>query len=180
MGSIYDLLTIPLPPKTRGLRVYVRKPITERFWALVTKTDDCWTWDAATDKDGYGLFTIESGFIIKAHRASYILANGDIENSLWVLHNCDNPTCVRPSHLYLGTAQNNSDDMISRGRENFPKGSARTQSKLVEEDIIYIRQLRKDGLTLVEIASYYGVSFQLISQILNNKIWLHVPSEVIE
>lgn len=95
-----------------------QRPVEERFWEKVDKSSECWLWLGAKSKEGYGYFAFE-GKQTGAHRASYILAHGPIPDDLWVLHNCpggDNPSCVRPAHLWLGTVTDNNRDMFAKGR----------------------------------------------------------------
>lgn len=90
----------------------------ERFWSKVARTQneaDCWLWLGATRAGGYG--SIKVGRKLEmAHRVSYLLAHGSIDEGLCVLHRCDNPSCVNPSHLFLGTKKDNTADRISKGR----------------------------------------------------------------
>lgn len=101
------------------------RTIEDRFWSHVVKSSDpdgCWTWDGARQQPfGYGMFGVTSKRIVGAHRFSYQLRHGAIPEGLQVCHHCDNPPCVRPDHLFLGTAVDNSRDMVSKGRANFPK-----------------------------------------------------------
>lgn len=105
--------------------VSVRKPvqrtragIEQRFWAKVSKTEGCWYWTGAPDKDGYGTLNKPGSPTrkIKAHRFSFILHYGTIHNSTMVLHKCDEPSCVRPDHLFDGDAKANAMDMSRKGR----------------------------------------------------------------
>lgn len=91
-------------------------PLTpeERFWAKVEKGPDCWEWKAFRNK-GYGKFTY-NGRMYLAHRLSWILTNGPIPDGLGVLHSCDNPPCVNPDHLFLGTQLDNMRDASNKGR----------------------------------------------------------------
>lgn len=88
----------------------------ERFWRYVDKTDECWTWTGGRINGGYGCFSVDGETNVAAHRFSYQLHNGEIPAGLVVCHRCDNPPCVRPDHLFLGTQLDNVRDMFSKGR----------------------------------------------------------------
>lgn len=90
----------------------------ERFWSKVARTEneaDCWLWLGATRAGGYGSIRVARKLEM-AHRVSYLLAHGSIDEGLCVLHRCDNPACVNPAHLFLGTKKDNTSDRISKGR----------------------------------------------------------------
>jgi len=93
-------------------------PLSDRFWSHVDTSGECWVWTAAraSKRGGYGRFGIENQQTEYAHRVSWRLAYGPIPTGLWVLHHCDNPPCVRPSHLFLGTQVENMADMTIKGR----------------------------------------------------------------
>lgn len=87
----------------------------DRFWANVDKSEDCWFWLGGRDRDGYGEACFD-GKKIRAHRLSWTLEFGDRPGNLGVLHKCDTPPCVRPSHLFLGNNADNVRDRIAKGR----------------------------------------------------------------
>lgn len=127
-GMILSCGCLGIERRAAAIRALVI-PIAERFWAKVQKIDDadsCWIWSAKTNHGGYGLIT-EAGAgsrTLSAHRVSYEINIGPIAEGLLVCHRCDNPPCVRPSHLFLGTNQDNIDDCIRKGRRNFQTTSA--------------------------------------------------------
>lgn len=92
----------------------VPTPVAERFWEKVTQGPECWGWTGARTEAGYGMINV-GGVATYAHRVSWDIANGDA-GQLYVLHSCDNPSCVRPDHLFLGTHQDNMVDMASKNR----------------------------------------------------------------
>lgn len=114
-----------------------------RFWAKVEKTDTCWNWTGAKLLKGYGKIGAgKRGTGSRcAHRVSWELANGPIPSGLWVLHHCDNPPCVRPDHLFLGTPADNNADMCAKGRSRFgtaPRGTHCKRGHPVTEENTYV------------------------------------------
>jgi hypothetical protein len=143
--------------------------------------NNCWIWKRYKDKDGYGRPGFK-GKPILAHRLSYLTFVGEIPNNLFVLHNCDNPSCVNPKHLFLGDHQDNMNDKVNKNRQSRLKGEDAGNSKLVQEEVDEIRTLyfaelaeRAKGkgiqLTQRELAKRFGVGGMAISNIVNNKVW---------
>ena len=129
------------------------------------------------DKSGYVKFT-RGGKSVYQHRLAYCQARGlklaEIKGKL-VLHTCDNRKCMNPEHLILGTALDNSMDMMAKGRNcttHSPKGSATGTAKLTEADVLAIRSRTRD--LQKDIAQDYGVSRQVISTILLRQAWKHI------
>lgn len=92
------------------------QPVLDRFWARIEKTDTCWNWTRGKTKSGYGQMSVH-GRKTHMHRFSYELHFGTIPNGLLVCHHCDNPSCVRPDHLFLGTDADNARDKVLKGRQ---------------------------------------------------------------
>jgi hypothetical protein len=112
-------------------RELVKGPPEIRFWAKVKvgEAHECWPWTASVfkDRNGYGKFQAGQGIgktnVVYAHRSSYELASGPIPVGMDVLHSCDNPPCVNPAHLHLGTAADNAREMVERGRDQWSNGT---------------------------------------------------------
>jgi hypothetical protein len=149
--------------------VYPRESINKRFWSKVDKkeSDECWNWKGCTKPKGYGKI-VNGKEKFSAHRFSWMIHNGDPGN-LWILHKCDNPSCVNPNHLFLGTPIENTQDMISKNRK--PLGEKHNSSKLTNQDIY---DIRKSNLTQTKLAEIYGVDQTQISNIKNRKQWKHI------
>lgn len=128
----------------------------ERFEKKIKK-EDCWVWIGAKNQKGYGLFRISGGKTIAAHRFSYLLYNGEI-GEMNVLHKCDNPSCVNPKHLFLGTNQDNVDDKMKKGRHNCRRVLSDKQVEEIRETNVY-RGFYRD------FAKKFGVSDVAILQI---------------
>jgi hypothetical protein len=150
------------------------KPLMERFMEKVRKGENCWEWIGGKQAHGYGVIR-QNGKNKSAHRISYQLFIGIIPDGLCVLHKCDNPSCVNPDHLFLGTQLDNNRDAIAKGRTYYPKGE-NNHSKLLNIHIPIIRKLHKRGISQTNIAKQYGVSQQLISNIITGKTWKHLPA----
>ena len=161
----------------------MRQTLAERFWSRVDKLGptDCWNWSGYTNANGYGQFSIK-GHIL-AHRASWIINIGPLpEGEGWhgtcVLHHCDNPACVNPDHLFIGSNQDNVDDMNRKGRAVHPptyRGESHPLSKVTECAVMQIRKYyAAGGCTQKWLASIYGVNHTQISAIVNRKVWRHI------
>lgn len=151
--------------------------LLERFMKYVNINNDsgCWDWIGNIDHYGYGRI----GFKMKAYRASRasILLFKNIDpGKLFVCHKCDNPKCVNPDHLFVGTQKDNMIDCKSKKRT--ASGSRNGTSKLKEDDIKIILELARENKTHLEISKIFGVSRSNIGSIINKKRWKHLNMEV--
>jgi len=148
--------------------------VNERFWMKVDKSGSCWNWTACKNSDGYGQFWIDVTNYL-AHRIAYELAFGPIPDRLHVLHHCDNPGCVRVSHLFLGTDKDNMDDKTKKGRGNQASGEKHGMAKLTEDKVKQIRKAYSDGnTTLVKLAEKYEVEPKTIHRVIHAETWKNV------
>jgi hypothetical protein len=150
-----------------------------RFWHKVKKTDGCWVWTAASaapggrgDNENRGRFYY-LGRLSVAPKVSWELSHGPIPKGLFVCHHCDNPICVRPEHLFLGTAADNMADMSAKGRHVAGRmpGALNHKAKLREDQVIAIRN---DSRRLSVVAADYGVSKNQIWLIRKGYAWKHL------
>lgn len=154
------------------------KTLEQRFWEKVNKTETCWIWTASKDAAGYGFFRVESSSSMrKAHRVAWELTFGSIPyrrefHGTVVMHTCDMPSCVRPSHLTLGTQKENMNSASVKGRIAHAERSG--NHKLTSQEVRDIRRLRRDlGVPHAVIGLAYGVNASVVSLLVRRKIWSH-------
>lgn len=144
----------------------------DRFMQKVEKTAECWIWTARTTRQGYGRF-FANGRNNLAHRVSYEMFVG-VAGDMHVLHRCDNPSCVRPDHLFLGSNKDNVDDKVAKGRTPPAKGELNPHSRLKKEDVLKIRSMHANKVPRSLIAKEFAVVPAYINQIVNRKAWRHI------
>lgn len=151
--------------------------VCPRFDEKVEKGDGCWLWTGNKLPTGYGRFSFD-GHYYQAHRVAYQFVYGLIARKLFVCHACDNPSCVRPDHLFAGTHEDNMADMWRKGRgskNGIPQpGELNPQAELSERDVMLIRALAARGIPQILLADVWEVSFQHVSDIVRGERWGHV------
>ena len=146
---------------------------SERFWSQVDigEPDACWIWKGKQDQ-GYGRFYMGSKRVY-AHRAAWHLTYGPIPRGLNVLHKCDEPACVNPKHLRLGTQRQNMKDMVEKGRSL--AGERNPGAKLKEDQVKEILRIHGEGkLNMKEISRLVGISYNVVRRIIKREDWKHV------
>jgi hypothetical protein len=146
-----------------------------RFMVKVSSTSpgDCWKWVGARKPSGYGNFYLD-GKYVGAHCAAFVLFfNKKVPHGMYVCHRCDNPSCVNPAHLFLGTPAENQSDMARKGRAVGMRcgGELHPMAKLTEAKVAEIRRRRSAGERLKVLAHAFSVSEATISLIARRKIW---------
>lgn len=182
-------------PKRKGRQ---RIPLEQRFWAKVDKNGPvpehmphlgpCWVWTAARNSTGYGVLSKggkRRADLHQAHRLSWQLHHGDA-GDLFVCHRCDNPSCVRPDHLFLGTAADNMRDMRAKGRSGRGKAGPceskweppveprPAKARLTEPQVRDIRARHAAGETRASLAEHFGISTMMVGYIVRGRYWAHV------
>lgn len=177
-------------------------PLEDRFWpkVAVASDDECWTWQANRNNHGYGLIRLGgTARKVLAHRAVYEMRCGPIPDGMVVLHRCDNPRCVNPAHLLLGTMRQNTADMYAKGRarpygidiecrdifqprkrvraSRGPKrrGELNHMAKLTEELVMRYRAELAAGKPLRQLARETGLDRKTLMSMRDRRSWAHVP-----
>jgi hypothetical protein len=162
--------------------MYKHRDMLVRFWSKVKigQASECWGWTASKNRAGYGRIGCRKGVAGEyAHRFSWALANGADPHGMEVMHSCDNPPCVNPRHLSLGTRRDNVNDCWSKGRGTSgfsrwdqPSGEAAHKSKLRQCEVDEIRRLRRLGVTGMLLAKMFPVvHHQQIYRICGKESW---------
>lgn len=151
--------------------------LKERLFRRVNKTETCWLWTGYTSRGGYGMIRVGEK-MRTTHRVSWEIHHGPIpigegHHGTCVLHRCDNPPCVNPAHLFLGTAADNNRDREQKHRGNQPKGKANGWAKLTEAQVL---DIRNGGGTQKEAGQRHGISQAHVSKIRLGQMWGHLTS----
>jgi hypothetical protein len=152
------------------------RPVAERFWEKVDKgagADGCWLWKERLSPGGYGLFFLsKKRGTARAHRVAWELTNGPIPAQIFVCHSCDNPRCVNPAHLFLGTPADNVRDRDMKGHTAC--GERTKACTLTNALVIEIRKLYAQGVRQVQIARLFGLKRERVWNIVHRYGWKHI------
>lgn len=152
------------------------RPVAERFWSKVRRTDTCWEWTGYRTPMGYGHFGWRrdgKNEIFLSHRVAWEITYGSFAEELCVCHHCDNPPCVRPDHLFLGTRTTNAKDRVRKGRVLV--GAQHPSARLKEEEVRTIYAKVTSGLaTGAEMARQYNVHDGTVNAIMTGRNWRHL------
>jgi predicted XRE-type DNA-binding protein len=144
----------------------------QRFLNKIRKTETCWEWEGSKKPPwGYGHFFANNKTLV-ASRVSYELHKGEIPLGLSVCHRCDNPGCVNPDHLWVGSHSDNMEDMKVKGRAT--RGEDKQNSKLTKPIVVIIRNLHLQGISQGDIAECFGVLRPCINSVILGRRWTHV------
>jgi hypothetical protein len=153
-----------------------RKPLIERFWSKVRKTDTCWIWEGQNDgtASGYGRINADTEKgkpkrRIAVHRISWELHHGKIPAGMLVCHKCDVPHCVRPDHLFLGTPDDNSKDMVKKRRQAWGDKSGQTKHKESLVRKIRAAYYHRMSSAVQDLAANFGVPYDYVSGLVSNR-----------
>lgn len=158
--------------------------LEKRFWPKVDRRgpDDCWEWHGSKVR-GYGQLGNGAKGTLLATRISWWIATDAWPGKLFVLHRCDNPACVNPAHLFLGTQKDNMADCAKKGRNTrgrrldttrTPRGTQHYLTKLCDDDVRAIRRLYESGVRVSELQSRFQLSGRGVYKIINRETWAHV------
>lgn len=152
--------------RMREMRLRQSGTLEERFFSRFQQVESgCWQWRSHTDKDGYGVLPGDRQNI-RAHRLSFEIHVGCIPDGMIVCHKCDNPGCVNPDHLFVGTAKDNAQDALIKRRHYI--GEKNGRSKLTREDVQYIR---KSSRNTIELAEILGVAQSTVNRVKRGDLW---------
>lgn len=156
--------------------------LSKKLWQRVTKGPSCWEWTGMVQAGGYGRIEVTVSFKVRkhalAHRVAWELTYGPIPEGMYVCHRCDNPRCVRPEHLFLGSAADNNHDMRDKGRA--AAGPRHALAKLTYEQVAELRRRLTDGEPTAEVAAAFGIRPATANNIARGKTWQRADSAVVQ
>lgn len=158
--------------KYKELEVVVERMLQKRS---INPETGCWEYTGYTLPKGYARIGVGNRKMDYAHRVSYMYYCGEIPHGRLVMHMCDNPKCFKPGHLMTGTAKDNSQDMLDKGRQNPRHGEYNGNARLSEDDVRTIRELMISGdYSKKELSEMYNISLSTVYYIITNRRWKHI------
>lgn len=170
------------------MRIKPTPNVEARFWSKVRVGPGCWDWGAGCSAKGYGVFHLSRRIQVRAHRMAWVFNYGAIPEGLFACHRCDNPKCVRPDHLFLGTPLDNMRDMWAKGRgacglrqgaythpESVRKGLQMSWAILTPEIVMASREAFANGTRITELAAMYQVPYGCLYRAVSRRTWKHIP-----
>ena len=148
--------------------------IAEKLMNYTINENGCHIWSKFKDKDGYGQITIARNKSGRAHRESYRNYIGEIPDGMFVCHKCDNPSCINPDHLFIGTVKDNAKDRKDKGRNPNKHGINHHMAKLSEEEVLLIRLMKNLGASSKFIAKQFELRQSHVCSIISRAIWSHI------
>lgn len=152
-------------------------PLVDKFNAHVDTRgeDECWEWDGNRDRDGYGITNYKRKRV-RAHRVSWMLSRGEIPAGMCVCHRCDNPACVNPHHLFIGTIADNNHDRHRKMRD--ARMELASGAKLTRADVLEIIKMRRSGTIYRVIGERFGVSWSAARNVVIGATWAGVKERM--
>jgi hypothetical protein len=160
----------------KGIYRHPRRTLADRFWPKVDRRgpEECWPWRAYRKPGGYGAIAAGGRTRpLQAHRVAWILTNGPIAAGLHVCHRCDNPPCVNPAHLFLGTDADNAADAASKGRVR--RGERHPHARLTAARVRWIRAQVAAGVLPRVVARRVGVTARHVRKVADRRAWRALP-----
>jgi hypothetical protein len=159
--------------------IYTVEQWSALFWSRVHKSDGCWLWTAGGSR-GYGHARVpvrlrhlmNGSTVTQAHGVAWVLERGQLPDGAFLCHHCDNPPCVRPDHMFIGTNADNMRDMCRKGRQ--PCGARIHTAKLTDDVVRAIRARHRIGERQAALAREYGLNDGTVSRLVRGRIWRHV------
>lgn len=145
----------------------------ERFLERVLVGDGCWEWTGTSCRRGYGTLMVR-GHKCRAHHVGYEIFNGPVPSGMYVCHRCDNPRCVRASHLFIGTAGDNAADRHAKDRDAHQRGESQGGAKLTDAKVREIRERANRGENFCSLGRAFGVTEAAIRMAVTRRTWSHV------
>lgn len=150
----------------------MNQKLIDKFWSNVQKgnPDECWIWIGSPSGNGYGQLRFE-GVTYRSNVLSYLINKGNIPARMYICHTCDNPICVNPNHLFVGTPSDNAKDRQQKGRGRPMDGENNSNNRFTKESIIQMRSMFQKGYLCNEIAHIFDTNPEYVRNVVKRKVW---------